>query len=97
MISAPRISKTERKIGCIKKVRDVYVIRFTVRFPFIRTVYRSTDDGDTLHQTPFGLYKQPYKNLPALAHATIEDILENLDQISDPVLRTTVRNKGKGF
>lgn len=37
------------------------------------------------------------KNLPALANATIEDILGNLDQISDPVLRTTVRNNGKGF
>lgn len=37
------------------------------------------------------------KNLPELAGKSIEAILADLDQISDPALKTAVRNNGGGY
>lgn len=56
-------------------------------------------------QTHYGKHHAAYTNnlnsalekLPGLAGKSIEDILQNLEAIDDPALRTTVRNNGGGY
>ena len=56
-------------------------------------------------ETHYGKHHAAYTNnlnkaveqLPGLAGKSIEEILRNLGQISDPALQTTVRNNGGGF
>lgn len=64
--------------------------------PYIDTLTMETHYGKH-HAAYTANLNKAVERLPELQGKTIEEILSNLDQISDAALRTTVQNNGGGF